>query len=138
MKSLLSSSITNSEHDARLPCTHILATRTSCVATVVRLSASVTVTRSVNGTSCSFIRSATLRRTKQHEAPVSISMSTHLAPSTCPRATIVLLLPRLGSAAPPKCSTLAPLNTTAGWPLAGDSLASCWVMVLLVSAGRAA
>ena len=106
--SLLSSSITSSEHAARLPCTHRLPTSTSCVATVVLLSASVTVTCCPSGTLFSFIRSALLRRTKQHEAPVSISMSTHLAPSICPRATIVLLRPTAALSTLSSCCTVAP------------------------------
>ena len=93
MTSLLSSSSASSLHCPALPCTRMLATRTSCVAAAWLRSARVTLTGSLSGTSCSLTRSAQPRRTKQHEAPVSIRMSTHCAPSSCPRATIVLRWP---------------------------------------------
>ena len=63
---------------------------TSCVDTAVRRSASVTVTRSFSGNRGSFTDCTQLRRTKLHDAPVSISMSSHHTPSSCPRVTIVL------------------------------------------------
>ena len=118
--SLLSSSITSAVQAATLPCTAICFSCTSCVDCTVRSSASVIVTGCVSGDMASRVVCSQLRRTKQHDAPVSTSMSSHHTPSSCPRATIVLAraaLSVLGTLdAMPRCSVRG-----ASSPISGGS-----------------